>query len=135
MPSAAQYRAARLAEAMTDPDRVQLPPRHPSGKDRKTRRAFRYASLLPGHLPRPRFRAPRPTPFRGLPPLDRGRPVTPEQIRATEERRAGAALRKAGRMSRRQRMELLRTGQPGATRSTLRALLHRMARDRRDGVE
>jgi hypothetical protein len=40
-----------------------------------------------------------------------------------------------GRMSRRQRMELLRTGQPGATRSTLRTLLHRMARDRRDGVE
>lgn len=113
---------------------VEAPPMDPRGP-RRVRRATRLAALYRDPANRPTFRAQRPTPTEiPLPRLGRGRDRTPEQVAAWQDRRRSAAERQATRPTRAQRMALLRVDRPEATRSDLRALLSRMARDRRDGV-
>jgi hypothetical protein len=112
---------------------IEAPPLHPTGKNRQTRRSNRLHALSRRTDRRPTFRAPRPAPS-PFPPLLRGRPTTPEQDQARTDRRRAAQDRRALRIPRRQRLRDLREVQSEATKSDLRALLHRLARDRRDGV-
>lgn len=106
---------------------------HPSGP-RHHRRSHRLLSLTQDPANRPRFRAPRPAPSPFPPMLRTGPLVTSEGVAARVARRAEAWTRKALRVTRAEWMRDLRRETPQATRGDLRALLHRLARDRRDGV-
>ncbi len=112
---------------------VQAPPLDPTGKNRQTRRAHRYHALMRDPSRRPTFRAPQASPS-PWPPMLRGRPRSPEQEQARTDRRAAAQDRRALRTPRRLRLRDLREVMPGATRKDVRARLHALARDRRDGV-
>jgi hypothetical protein len=118
--------------------RVESPPVHPSGHPRLTRREYRWG-LNPAGNPAPRAttRATRhPMWGRWAGPLGRLSPASLGRSPAAEARRnrKTAQRREHPRVTRRQRLALMRTGDPYASRADVTALLRSQAHARRAGL-